>query len=107
MPKYFLHRNISTVLDLWREWSVGIGNEFSVRKLNELYGFGWQVDWPSRERQYYFQRLVIIDHIYCLGGLGPEREPLRPYEEVAKQLNREQEKKKFDALANQIKKAQQ
>lgn len=55
----------------------------------------------------YGQRLAIIDHIYRFGQLGSKRELLRPYEEVAKQLDREREKKGLDALANQIKKARQ
>lgn len=92
-PKQFLDRNIFTVSDLWREWSIGIGNGPSVRKSKEMYGSGWQVGWPSRERQYYSQRLAIKDHIYRLDKPGPEGEPLRPYEEVAKQLDREREKK--------------
>ena len=97
-------RKISTVFDLWREWSTGIGNEPSVNKLDETYGSAWRAGWPSKERQYYSQRLVIIDHIHRLTGIGPDEQPLRLHQEVAKQLDKERESTGLDGLANKIKK---
>lgn len=105
-PKYLLNRNVVTVFDLWREWSVGIGNGPPVSKLNETYGSGWRAGWPTKERQYYSQRLAIIDLIYRrAGGLGADGQPLKSYEEVAKQLDVEREKLGLNGLANKIKKA--
>lgn len=105
-PKYLLNRNVVTVFDLWREWSVGIGNGPPVSKLNETYGSGWRAGWPTKERQYYSQRLAIIDLIYRrAGGLRADGQPLRSYEEVAKQLDVEREKLGLNGLTNKIKKA--
>lgn len=96
---------VCRVYDLWSQWSVSIGNGPAVGKLNEDYGSGWRVGWPSKERQYYSQRLAIIDHIHGLAGAGADGQPLRSYGEVAKQLDRERGTAGLDGLASKIKKA--
>jgi hypothetical protein len=37
-PPYVLSRTISTVPQLWREWTVGLGDGPSVQGLEDLYG---------------------------------------------------------------------
>ena len=103
-PKYVLNRNVSTVVDLWREWSIGIGTGPPVSKLNEEYGSGWRAGWPTKERQYYSQRLAIIDLIYRRAGVGVDGQALRSCEEVARQLDVVREKLGLNGLANKIKK---
>lgn len=104
LPKYGLNINISTVFNLWREWSVDIGNGPSVSTLNDTYGSGWRVGWLSKERHYYSQRLAIIDHVYRLSGVDANGEPLRSHEEVAKQLDEERGRTGLDGLTNKTKK---
>lgn len=74
--RYFLDRSLETVVEVWREWSFGIGNGPAVKDLNDTYGSGWRAGWPPKERQYYSMRLIIIDRIYYLAiheaqGLEP------------------------------------
>ncbi|KAH8430197.1 uncharacterized protein LDX57_013066 [Aspergillus melleus] len=61
LPKYRLSRTISTVPDLWREWTVGFGNGPSVQSLEDSYGPRWR---PSQEERVFFcRRKVIINWI--------------------------------------------
>ena len=56
-----LSRTISTVPQLWREWTVGLGNSLSVQGLEDLYGPRWR---PAHsEKVMYSRRKVIIDEI--------------------------------------------
>ena len=58
---YVLSRTISTVPQLWREWTVGLGNGLSVQGLEDLYGPRWR---PAHsEKVMYSRRKVIIDEI--------------------------------------------
>ncbi|KAI9020896.1 transcriptional activator of glycolytic enzymes-domain-containing protein [Phycomyces nitens] len=60
---YSLSRDISTVPELWREWSVGLGRgKPSVLELNKTKGTSWRC--TPKERQFYSRRLVIINKIY-------------------------------------------
>ena len=34
-PTYHLSRGITTILDLWREWTIGLGGQLSVEALDE------------------------------------------------------------------------
>jgi Transcriptional activator of glycolytic enzymes len=34
-PTYQLSRGITTIPDLWREWTVGLGGQLSVEALDE------------------------------------------------------------------------
>lgn len=97
-PPYLLNRNLMTVVQVWREWDIGIGNGPAVKKLNDSYGSGWRAGWPQKERQYYSMRMIIVDHILHLGTHGLEPN----YEEVAEQLDRERGHRSVHALAKQI-----
>ena len=108
---YLMNRILFHVWDLWREWTVGIGNGPAVSKLNEDYGSGWRTGWPQKERQYYSQRVAIIDHILCRAKAKVDRERLTTDEEKAKcidemarQVDREQGKFSLNAMANKIRK---
>ena len=41
-PTYQLSRGILTILDLWREWTVGLGGQLSVEALDERWGLRWR-----------------------------------------------------------------
>jgi hypothetical protein len=64
-PSYRLSRQVVTVPDLWREWTIGLGGLPSVAALDAAYGSRWRS--PS-ERQYYSMRKVIIDEILAMAG---------------------------------------
>ena len=42
VPQYKLSREISTVPDLWREWTVGLAGLPSVEELDRRYGSKWR-----------------------------------------------------------------
>ncbi len=61
LPTYLLSRAISTVPQLWREWTVGLGGGPSVQGLEDMYGPRWR---PKHSEQVmYGRRKVIIDEI--------------------------------------------
>jgi hypothetical protein len=60
-PRYQLSRTITTVPELWREWTAGLGGYPSVQSLEDRYGAAWR---PSqKERVFFCRRKVIIDEI--------------------------------------------
>lgn len=73
VPSYRLSREVVTVTDLWREWTVGLGGLPSVASLDAAYGSRWRS--PS-ERQYYSMRKVLIDEIVSRAGGSLEKEAL-------------------------------
>jgi Centromere DNA-binding protein complex CBF3 subunit, domain 2/Transcriptional activator of glycolytic enzymes len=60
-PQYLLSRTISTVPQLWREWTVGFGGGPSVQGLEDMYGSRWRR--KHSEQVFYGRRKVIIDEI--------------------------------------------
>src|SRR3954451_20975707 len=53
---------IQTVLELWREWTVGLGfGQPSVQSLEDSYGAIWRPE--QKERVFFSRRKVIIDEI--------------------------------------------
>ena len=96
-PSYLLNRQVSSVIDLWREWNVGLGTGPAVGKLNSTYGSGWRRGWPAKERQYYSQRLTIIEYLTRRTGTGSR-------EDMAKQIDNERGILQLNGLANEIKK---
>jgi hypothetical protein len=68
-PTYQLSRCITTILDLWREWTVGLGGQLSVEALDERWGSRWRC---GAEFQFYSRRKVIIDEIKRLVAGGRE-----------------------------------
>jgi hypothetical protein len=65
VPSYRLSRQVVTIPDLWREWTIGLGGLPSVAALDAAYGSRWR---PPAERQYYSMRKVIIDEIIARVG---------------------------------------
>ena len=70
---YKLSRQVVTILDLWREWTVGLGGLLSVTSLDATYGSRWR---SSSKRQYYSIRKVLIDEILARAGGTHETEAL-------------------------------
>jgi hypothetical protein len=68
-PTYHLSRGITTIPDLWREWTVGLGGQLSVEALDERWGSRWR---HGAEFQFYSRRKVIIDEIKRLVAGGRE-----------------------------------
>jgi Transcriptional activator of glycolytic enzymes len=68
-PTYQLSRGITTIPDLWREWTVGLGGQLSVEALDERWGSRWR---RGAEFQFYSRRKVIIDEIKRLVAGGRE-----------------------------------
>jgi hypothetical protein len=68
-PTYHLLRGITTIPDLWREWTVGLGGQLSVEALDERWGSRWR---HGAEFQFYSRRKVIIDEIKRLMAGGRE-----------------------------------
>jgi hypothetical protein len=68
-PTYQLSRGVTTILDLWREWTVGLGGQLSVEALDERWGSRWRC---GAEFQFYSRRKVIIDEIKRLVAGGRE-----------------------------------
>jgi hypothetical protein len=68
-PTYHLSRGITTIPDLWREWTVGLGRQLSVEALDERWSSRWR---HGAEFQFYSQRKVIINKIKRLVAGGRE-----------------------------------
>ena len=68
-PTYHLSRGITTIPDLWREWTEGLGGQLSVEALDERWGSRWR---HGAEFQFYSRRKVIIDEIKRLVAGGRE-----------------------------------
>lgn len=66
---YQLSRGITTIPDLWREWTMGLGGQLSVEGLDERWGSHWR---RGAEFQFYSRRKVIIDEIKRLVAGGRE-----------------------------------
>jgi hypothetical protein len=62
-PSYKLLRQVTTVPDLWREWTVGLGGLSLVAALDAMYGSCWRL---QSERQYYSIHKVIINEVIAL-----------------------------------------
>ena len=52
---------ISTVTDLWREYSVGIGGRPSVQSQYEVKGRSWAKN--DSERKHYQRRMIVVKEI--------------------------------------------
>jgi hypothetical protein len=73
-PAYRLSRTVSTIPDLWKEWTVGLGSGPSVQSLEDLYGARWR---PSPEERVFFcRRKAIIDWIRTKQRSRPSAEPM-------------------------------
>lgn len=61
-------RNITTINQLWEEWTVGLNGQPSIEELDRSYGPAWRPG--NTERQYYGRRRVIISEIRRRAALG-------------------------------------
>lgn len=61
VPKYTLSRRISTIPEMWREWTVGTMGCPSVEELDQRYGSRWRPE--HKERQFYSVRKVIVEEL--------------------------------------------
>jgi hypothetical protein len=69
---YSMNREATTILDLWREWTVGVlPGKPSIEQLNEKYGSKWRV---GKEANFYSTRKVLIDEIKRRAGPGGDCE---------------------------------
>jgi hypothetical protein len=64
---YVMKRDVNTVTELWREWSVGLGNGPSIIQLNATWGSRWKA---GNKGQFYSRRLPIIKAIKALVDKG-------------------------------------
>lgn len=61
-PLYHMSRTVQKVTDLWREFSVGIGGQPSVRaKYGTGKGVAWGIYGGDTERKFFAGRVAIID----------------------------------------------
>ncbi|KAF2194845.1 hypothetical protein K469DRAFT_686787 [Zopfia rhizophila CBS 207.26] len=61
-PLYILSRAVSTVPQLWREWTVGLAGGPSVQGLEDMYGHRWRQ--KHSEQVLYGRRKIIIQEIW-------------------------------------------
>ena len=61
VPSYRLSREVYSIPDLWREWTVRLAVGLpSIDELDRRWGTHWR---SPKERQYYSTRKVIIDEV--------------------------------------------
>jgi hypothetical protein len=99
-PVYQLSRQVTTVPDLWREWTVGLGGLPSVAALDATYGSRWRL---QSERQYYSMRKVIIDEVIALAGNRLDDQDALVTAVEALEQQRMREKASLDKLIKLIK----
>jgi hypothetical protein len=61
IPHYQLNRQISTIPQLWQEWTSGLGSGPSVLSLDSRYGTKWRSQ--SKETKMYSRRKRVIDGV--------------------------------------------
>lgn len=60
-PIYVMNRQVNTVPELWKEWTVGLGGGPSIRQLEAQYGPSWRTS--SSAANFFSRRLRIIHEI--------------------------------------------
>jgi hypothetical protein len=98
-PLFKLSREVQTIPDLWREWTVGLGGLPSVDSLDAQFGCRWR---SATERQYYSTRKVIVDEIRARGQGNREAEEKAVQ---AMELERLASKASLDKVMKAIRKA--
>ncbi|CAD6985074.1 unnamed protein product, partial [Tilletia controversa] len=63
MPAYEQDRNISSVLQLWVEWKLGLGGRESVSEMDKKWGKKWRA--KDSARKHYDRRIHIISNQWC------------------------------------------
>lgn len=101
--QYRMSRTVQTIPELWQEWTVGLGGQLSIEKLDELYGSGWRSGPNSgAERQFYSRRKALIAEIRRLAlALALKDPPDREtYNTIVLQL--EDERRRAKASLNRV-----
>jgi hypothetical protein len=62
--EYKMSRSVTTVTDLWMEWSQGVNGGTAVRSLEERHGARWRSS-PS-EKRFFFRRKRILDRVAAI-----------------------------------------
>ena len=79
VPSYRLSREVYTIPDLWREWTVGLAVGLpSVDHLDRRWNSRWR---SPKERQYYSTRKVIIDEVRRRAAIYGEAQAVARMEE--------------------------
>ena len=99
-PSYFLNRQVHTVPDLFREWTIGLGTDPSVASLNDQYGCSWRKEWVGKDKEFYSKRYAIIKSIYAQAQGGSLKATVTRME--AERLSK---KTTLNGLATQLRKA--
>lgn len=60
LPLYRLSRDVQTIPDLWKEWTIGLGFLPSIDELDWLYGSHW---YTGNKIQYYSTQKRIVNKI--------------------------------------------
>jgi hypothetical protein len=102
-PTYKMSRTITSVVDLYREYTEGLGGNMPVRELEKNYGIKWRRS--EADRKFFNRRKVIYDEIARMA----EAMAITPDEAAVRLENRRLglKPKSFDALEKDIKKARQ
>ena len=48
--EHFLNRNVFTIIELYKKWTVELDTDFSITSLNDQHGCDWRKDWKDNER---------------------------------------------------------
>lgn len=83
VPLYRLSRNVRTIPDLWKEWTIGLGCLPSIHELDRLYGSRWRI---GNEIQHYSTRKRIIDEVKRRAGSSATAED---YKAVVREMEEE------------------
>ena len=68
--QYCMSQTIQTIPDLWREWTVGLQGQPSIKKLDKLYSSDWRSGRNApAERQFYSRRKTLINEIRRLAAV--------------------------------------
>ena len=60
MLQYKMNRNLVTVVDVWREYSVGVNGGPSIKHLEETYNTKWRTQGQNRTESRFFNRRLNI-----------------------------------------------
>jgi len=52
------------VIDLFKEWTIGLEIGPFVASLNDQYGYAWRKSWSDKDKEFYSKRYAIIKSIY-------------------------------------------
>lgn len=97
---YQMSRTIISVLDLWQEWTQGLGSGPAISALEATYGAAWRPN--QKERVFFGRRKVIITEIQRRQGSRPD--PMPAVQEL--ELVRQRLKKGLFALSKWIQASQ-